>query len=33
LPQGKLIGGVAKIADMGWIWEVFKFLISPGSEQ
>jgi hypothetical protein len=31
LPQGKLIGGVAKIADIGWIWEVFKFLISPGS--
>ena len=28
LPQIGLIGGVGKIAGMGWIWEVFGLVIS-----
>jgi hypothetical protein len=31
LPQNGIIGGVVKIADMLWIWEVFGPLISFGS--
>jgi hypothetical protein len=31
LPEAKVIGSRVEIPDMVWIWEVFRFLISPES--
>jgi len=31
LPGAKIIGAKVEVPDMEWIWEVFRFLISPES--
>jgi hypothetical protein len=33
LPGAKIIGVEVEVPDMIWIWEAFRFLISPESSQ